>query len=80
MQLHPDQCLTYGVPPRDAELITEEKWNQLGKPEDQLPRSKAVFNWPTGAAVMMLDYDAPKDGTKPMGRKELVQTLTFSVP
>ena len=75
MQLSPNQCLTYGVPPRDAELITEEKWNQLGKPENQLPRSKAVFNWPTGAAVMMLDYDAPKDGTKPMGKKELLQTL-----
>ena len=80
MQLSPNQCLTYGVPPRDAELINEEKWNQLGKPENQLPRSKAVFNWPTGAAVMMLDYDAPKDGTKPMGKKELVQTLLSVCP
>lgn len=80
MQLSPDQCLTYGVPPRDAELITEEKWNQLGKPEDKLPRSKAVFSWPVGAAVMMLDYDAPKDGTKPLGRKELVQTLMSVCP
>ena len=80
MQLSPDQCLTYGVPPRDADLVTEEKWNQLGKPEDQLPRSKAVFSWPTGAAVMMLDYDAPKDGTKPLGRKELVQTLISVCP
>ena len=80
MQLHPDQCLTYGVPPRDADLLTEDKWNQLGKPEDQLPRSKGVFNWPTGAAVMMLDYDAPKDGTKPLGRKELVQTLMSVCP
>ena len=80
MQLSPDQCLTYGVPPRDADLITEEKWNQLGKPEDQLPRSKAVFSWPVGAAVMMLDYDAPKDGTKPLGRKELVQTLMSVCP
>ena len=80
MQLSPNQCLTYGVPPRDAELITEEKWNKLGKPEDHLPRSKAVFNWPTGAAVMMLDYDAPKDGIKPMGKKELVQTLLSVCP
>jgi hypothetical protein len=80
MQLSPDQCLTYGVPPRDADLVTEEKWNQLGKPEDQLPRSKAVFNWPTGTAVMMLDYDAPKDGTKPIGKKELVHTLLSVCP
>jgi hypothetical protein len=80
MQLRPDQCLTYGVPPKDAGLITEEKWNQLGKPEDQLPRSKAVFKWPTGAAVMMLDYDAPKDGTKPLGRKALVNTLLSVCP
>ena len=80
MQLRPDQCLTYGVPPRDAGLITEEKWNQLGKPEEPLPRSKAVFSWPTGAAVMMLDYDAPKDGTKPLGKKELVNTLLSVCP
>lgn len=80
MQLHPDQCLTYGVPPRDADLITEDKWNQLGKPEDKLPRSKAVFSWPVGAAVMMLDYDAPKDGTKPLGRKELVTALLSVCP
>ncbi len=78
--LSSDQCLTYGVPPRDADLITEDKWNQLGKPEDKLPRSKAVFSWPVGAAVMMLDYDAPKDGTKPLGRKELVTALLSVCP
>ena len=78
--LSSDQCLTYGIPPRDAALIAEEKWNQLGKPEDQLPRSKSVFSWPTGAAVMMLDYDAPKDGTKPMGKKELVSSLLSACP
>jgi hypothetical protein len=80
MQLSPNQCLTYGVPPRDADLITEEKWNLLGKPVEKLPRTKAVFSWPIGAAVMMLDYDAPKDGTKPMGKKELVQTLLSVCP
>ena len=80
MQLSPNQCLTYGVPPRDADLITEEKWNLLGKPVEKLPRTKAVFSWPIGAAVMMLDYDAPKDGTKPLDEKELVQTLLSVCP
>ena len=80
MQLSPNQCLTYGVPPRDANLITEEKWNLLGKPVEKLPRTKAVFSWPNGAAVMMLDYDAPKDGTKPLDEKELVQTLLSVCP
>jgi hypothetical protein len=80
LQLRTDQCLTYGVPPRDADLITEKEWNLLGKPEDPLPRSKAVFSWPVGAAVMMLDYDAPKDSTKPMSKKELVHTLLSVCP
>jgi hypothetical protein len=79
-QLRTNQCLTYGLPPRDAALITEEKWNKLGKPANQLPRSKAVFAWPPGAAIMMLDYDAPKDGSDALSCKALVSTLLSICP
>ncbi|MBM3273103.1 hypothetical protein FJY94_07675, partial [Candidatus Kaiserbacteria bacterium] len=75
-----NQCLTYGVPPRDAALVTEAEWVQLGKPDDSLPRSKSVFQWPSGPGIMMLDYDAPKDGGAALDRDSLVAALTEAVP
>jgi hypothetical protein len=78
--LGPNQCLTYGIPPRDAQLVTEEVWINLGKPNDPLPRTQSVFDWPNGPGVLMLDYDAPKDGTEPLGGKELIQALLEACP
>jgi len=78
--LGPNQCLTYGLPPRNAQLVTEEVWINLGKPDDPLPRTQSVFDWPNGPGVLMLDYDAPKDGTEPLGGKELIQTLLEACP
>ncbi len=78
--LKPNQCLTYGVPPRDAGLVTESRWKELGEPADPLRRSHEVFAWPSTAGVMMLDYDAPKDGTPPLGRKELIKLVLDACP
>ncbi len=78
--LSPNQCLTYGIPPRDAELVTEEMWINLGQPDDPLPRTQAVFGWHDGPGILMLDYDAPKDGTKQLGAKELINTLLKACP
>ena len=78
--LSPNQCLTYGIPPRDAELVTEEVWINLGQPDDPLPRTQSVFDWPDGSGILMLDYDAPKDGTKRLGAKELIKTLLDACP
>ena len=75
-----NQCLTYGIPPRDAQLVTEEVWINLGKPNDPLPRTQSVFDWPNGPGFLMLDYDAPKDGTEPLGGKELIQALLEACP
>ena len=36
--------------------------------------------WPTGPGIMMLDYDAPKDGTAVLGKKALVQMLLSVCP
>ncbi len=78
--LNVNQCLTYGLPPRDAGLVTEEEWHNQEEPDDPLPRTKKVFAWPTGPGVMMGDYDAPKDGTKPLGSKALVEALIGAAP
>lgn len=75
MTLTSNQCLTYGLPPHDAELATEEVWIKMGRPDGPLPRSNSIFAWSTGPGIMMLDYDAPKDGAKPLSRKMLLETL-----
>ena len=79
-KLRINECLTYGLPPRDSDLVTEENWFELGQPDDPLPRTKAVFAWPNGPGVMMLDYDAPKDGTNPLRKKALVEALLSAAP
>lgn len=78
--LQPNQCLTYGIPPRDAGLVTDEEWKGLNCPDDPLPRAKSIFAWPSGPGILMLDYDAPKDGTKPFGKRQLVETLLKACP
>ena len=78
--LGPNQCLTYGIPPHDARLITKEEWLRLGQPHDAFPRSKSVFAWPDGPGILMLDYDPPKDGVAPYKPKELVGLLSKLLP
>ena len=80
MSLSQDMCLTYGIPPRDADLVTEKKWISMGRPDHCLPRSKHVFSWPSGPGIMMLDYDAPKDGASPKSNKDLIAALLDACP
>lgn len=75
-----NQCLTYGVPPHDAKLITKEAWHKEGKPSGYLPRSKEVFCWPDGSGILMLDYDPPKDGGRALDRETLTELLVDAVP
>ena len=80
MTLTSNQCLTYGLPPHDAGLVTEEVWIKIGRPDGPLPRSNSIFAWSTGPGIMMLDYDAPKDGAKPLSKNELLKTLLAACP
>jgi hypothetical protein len=75
-----DMCLTYGLPPHDAELVTEKAWIEMGKPDGPLPRTNSIFEWSNGPGIMMLDYDAPKDGSNPLGKRELLKTLLGACP
>lgn len=80
MALDTTQCLTYGVPPRDAKLVTENTWAKLGYPDDPLPRIKSVFTWPNGPGILMLDYDARKDGRPSLSRKQLLVAVMAACP
>ncbi|MEI6618614.1 MAG: hypothetical protein WCO17_05800 [Betaproteobacteria bacterium] len=80
MSLSHDMCLTYGIPPHDADLVTEKKWIAMGRPDDHLPRSKSKFSWPNGPGIMMLDYDAPKDGAAALSMKALIGALLEACP
>jgi len=75
-----DQCLTYGVPPHDARLMSSDAWEKAGRPADALPRTKERFSWSHDGGVMMLDYDAPKNGTKPLSKDALVQVVAEAIP
>lgn len=76
-----NQCLTFGVPPvQKARLVTEDKWCELGKPKDAVPRTQSVFTWPKGGGVLVLDYDAPKDGSDALTRDKLFDAMTKAIP
>lgn len=71
-ELASSHCLIYGIPSDgQTKLVTKHRWNLLGKPADIIPRTSDAFVWPPGAGVMMLDYDAPKDGGTPLSIKEI---------
>lgn len=74
------QCLMYGVPPKDVQLITIDEWRSRGCPNDALPRSSDTISWPSSAGVMLLDYDAPKNGEPPLTRDDLIDLLFRACP
>lgn len=78
--LHKNQCLIHGVPPKAVELVSERMWQELGCPEDPIPRTAKMFSWPAGPAILMLDRDAPKDGSRSLGKKALFQILLNACP
>ncbi len=81
-KLSPNQCLLYGIPSGDAKkIVTKTAWEKNGQPEGQIPRAAAYFNWPSTGAVLMLDYDAPKNTTgKRLGVNEILDHLYKAVP
>ncbi|CAM2181987.1 conserved hypothetical protein [Paraburkholderia sacchari] len=80
-RLTPRQCCIYGVAPRpEMRLMTQSAWESAGRPENAIPRTASAFAWPDGPGVLMLDYDTPNDGTKPLHRDELFALLHAVCP
>ncbi len=70
-----NQCLAYGVTDHNSiKLTTVTQWEKRCKPRDALPRSNETMHWPAGRAVLMLDYDPPKDAVA-LSRSELVRLV-----
>jgi len=79
--LKTNQCLVYGVPPRSpVDLVTEKAWATAGRPNSQCARTKDTMNWPSGPGVLMLDYDAPKDGNPALTKEELFKVVFSAFP
>ena len=75
-----NQCLTYGCPiTSPVKLVTEKKWDELGRPETSIPRSTKTFHWLNEPGILMLDYDAPKNGVT-LSKDELIATLLKFCP
>lgn len=84
-KLGPKQALAYGVTAHDKVAITTDAElrglavspQRAGMP--LVARTKVHFRWPSGAGLMMLDYDPP-EGSDPMEPSDLVEALRHAVP
>jgi hypothetical protein len=79
-RLEHSECLTYGVPPKDAGLVTRKVWEQLQRPSDPLPRTDDTFDYLDAPAVLMFDYDAPKDGKMPLNQDGVLAVIYDIAP
>lgn len=78
--LKPHQALLYGVPLswRATKLVTQRMLDSTPN-SDAIARTNRHLQWPEGPGILMLDYDAPKDG-KGLDRQELLDELHDAVP
>lgn len=78
--LTPKQALAYGVNGHDrARVVVKEA---VGQTHDELPviaRTRDYFEWPSGAGLLMLDYD-PAPGGDPLSREDLYAALVVACP
>jgi hypothetical protein len=73
--LKTSQCLCYGVTDFESiKLMSDDVWEKKGRPDNARPRTQNFMHWPTGRAVLMLDYDPPKDGLAKSG-EELIAAV-----
>lgn len=74
--LNHNNCLIYGiVPDGQQRMWSTKRWVEDGCPSDVVPRKADVFKWPSGSGILMLDYDPPKDGSRGLERRELLEAI-----
>lgn len=80
--LRPDMALAFGVCAHDtARIVPEAKLATT--PKGDMPviaRTREAFSYSAGPAIMMMDYDPPKDGTPPLNDDELLTALCGICP
>lgn len=72
------QAVAYGRPKTDAGRIVASAG--IGGAPGAIARTREYFAWPAGAGVLMLDYDAPKDGTPPLTQEGLIEAMRNACP
>jgi hypothetical protein len=80
-----NECHIYGLPQGNYsgdvfEITTKERLIGSQFSGRRISRSKESFSWPQGSGVLMLDYDAPKDGTDPLSKDDLIHALFTAIP
>lgn len=80
--LNTSQALVYGVAPRASmRLMTNTAWHAAGCPDDAVARTRKGFSWNARQpSVLMLDVDAPSDGSDPLDRDALVAAIRAACP
>jgi hypothetical protein len=59
-RLKHNQSLVFGVPTKgltSANIVTKKKFDELPETSGVITRSNGHFEWPSGAGIMMFDYD-----------------------
>lgn len=66
--LKPNQATCYGIAnPSSARVVVAEQVKQTANGDlPVIARTRDYFTWPTGAGMLMVDYDAPKDNAAPL--------------
>jgi len=72
-------ALAYGVTGHDKINLCTKKRFEEERPAGFIPRSDKYMHWPSGAGVMLLDYDPSKDG-EALCRDELLACLAKAAP
>lgn len=76
--LEQTQAVAYGRPTTEnGRIVTEARTD--GTP-GAIARTKEHFSWAAGAGILMLDYDAPKDGTPPLTQDDLIAVMRNACP
>ena len=76
--LTPDQALTFGIPAKDARVMSRRAYQAAGRPPGVITRTRDCIKWPPGPGVMMLDHDA--DTAEGQDRDALVALIRSAAP
>ncbi|MFW6275511.1 MAG: hypothetical protein ACOC2M_02645, partial [bacterium] len=78
--LQKNEAICAGVTHKETvDIVTQKKWQQLGCPDNPIPRTQETFMFAKDPGLMILDYD-PDKSTKALSKDELVKKIRMAVP
>ncbi|MCG8612019.1 MAG: hypothetical protein MI864_15950 [Pseudomonadales bacterium] len=75
------QALCFGIPEVNTpvNVVSKERFKELGNPANNITRSNECFYWPEGRGILLINYDPPKC-SEPLTREELICELNKVLP